>query len=116
MALLKIPGVPFNGNGTTVILAPIALSKLRQLLTRVKTINSNGLDPDSVQVVIDAVQASLARNYENVTEEFVCDLLDSSNMRIAMDIIMNNSGMQIRDTVKEIEGKDGQNGFLALPT
>lgn len=93
MALVKVPGVLYDFNGRQLVLAPLNMGALRQLLDRLK---SFGLEPSSEQIdtLVDAVYASLKRNYPSITRDDVeNDLVDASNAEELMPIIMNRSGL-----------------------
>lgn len=93
MALVKVLGVPYDFYGRRLILAPLNMGALRQLLDRTKTMGQEAT-VDQIDTVVDAVHASLKRNYPSITREEVADdLVDSANAEELMPIIMNRSGL-----------------------
>lgn len=93
MALVKVPGVLYDFNGRQLVLAPLNMGALRQLLERTKTMGQEAT-VDQIDTVVDAVFASLKRNYPSITREEVADdLVDSANVEELMPIIMNRSGL-----------------------
>lgn len=94
MAFVKVPGVLFDFNGRQLVLAPLNMGAMRQLLERSKTM-SDATSLDSIDMVIDAVHASLKRNYPDIThDEVLNDLVDAANAEHLMPIIMNRSGLE----------------------
>ena len=93
MALFKVPGVLHDFYGRRLILAPLNMGPLRQLLDRTKTMGQEAT-ADQIDTVVDAVYASLKRNYPAISRDEVADeLVDSANAEDLMQIIMNKSGL-----------------------
>lgn len=94
MALVKVPGVVYDFYGRRLVLAPLNMGALRQLLDRTKTMGQEAT-VDQIDTVIDAVHASLRRNYPSITrDEVENELVDAANAELLMPIIMNRSGLK----------------------
>lgn len=94
MALVKVPGVVHDFFGRRLVLAPLNMGPLRQLLERTKTMGQEAT-VDQIDTVIDAVHASLRRNYPDITrDEVENELVDAANAELLMPIIMNRSGLK----------------------
>ena len=94
MALVKVPGVVYDFYGRRLILAPLNMGALRQLMDR---LTGFGGEPSLGQVdtIVDAVYASLHRNYPNITrDEVENDLVDIANAEDLLPIIMHRSGLK----------------------
>lgn len=93
MALVKVPGVLYDFGGRKLVLAPLNLGALRQLLEKLKSIGAEA-SVEQIDTVVDAVHASLKRNYPDITrDEVENDLIDASNAEELLPIIMNRSGL-----------------------
>lgn len=92
---IKIPGIPLILDGVEYIVPPLPLGFLElhgdQLSGDLSRLNSA-----TVKLVVDAVHASLRRNYPELAREVVRDALDVGNFSEAMEAVMDVSGLKRR--------------------
>lgn len=93
MAIVKVPGVVYDFNGRKLVLAPLTMGALRQLLGRLKSFGRD-MGEEQIDTALDAVHASLLRNYPDITREQVeTELLDAGNMFELVPLVSNQSGL-----------------------
>jgi len=90
---VRIQGIPVTISGVTYMVPPLNLASLKALETRLTTFKG-GVDPESVDVVIECTYAALKRNYPEITKEWVADILDLGNMQDVMTAVMDVSGLK----------------------
>lgn len=94
MALVKVPGVVYDFYGRRLVLAPLNMGVMRQMLSKFQN-TSQEPSVDQIDTVVDAVYASLRRNYPEITrDEVENNLVDMANAEELMPIIMNRSGLK----------------------
>jgi hypothetical protein len=87
----RIPGVAVNLGGHLLVLAPLAIGKAREFSERGKDAKST----DELEALgVAMIHASLARNYPDITEDEVRNLLDTGNLREATDAVAGQSGLK----------------------
>jgi hypothetical protein len=92
--IVKVPGVAYDFNGRRLILAPLTMGPLRQLLGRLKNFGQS-MGEEQIDTAVDAVHASLLRNYPDITREQVeNELLDAGNMYEVVPLVSNQSGLK----------------------
>lgn len=83
-------------DGKSYTLAPLVLGRLEDLEPKIASGTVTTTD------MIDAIHASLVRNYPAVTREAVrMDLLDVANIKAAFEATVTASGMEARETPGE---------------
>jgi hypothetical protein len=88
---VKVKGVEIEfANGLTLVVPPLSLAAVESFQDRL-TAYSGGLS--DVTLVIDALHASLKRNYPEMTREEVAETVDIANMQQVMFAVMNVSGL-----------------------
>lgn len=92
---VKHKGVPMVFEGKTWVLPPITLGKLEQLQARLAKLSANDvLSPESVRTMLDAIHASMQRNYPALTREQVGEMVDVGCMVEAFEAVMDVSGLK----------------------
>jgi hypothetical protein len=103
---VKIPGVKIDFGGDVRVVPPLSLGSLKKLGDRLQNVK-NGVDAESVQTVLDAAFLSLKRNYPDITEEEVGEMVDLSNMQEVMQSIMDVSGLRRKAQLEAEQGEAG---------
>lgn len=91
----KIPGVAFNLGGNDFVLAPLNLLQV-EAMEPVITGFKDAADMQSVsKIAQQLVLASLSRNYPDITEDDVKQLLDVGQMNAAIAAVLGVSGYKM---------------------
>jgi hypothetical protein len=92
--IVKVAGVPFSFHGRVLVLAALTLPALKQTLGGLR--DYQALAPlDQIEVVVNALHASLQRNYPDITRDVIeSELLDAGNLAQVLDVVCNSSGLQ----------------------
>jgi len=90
-----IDGVKINLGGTEYLVPPLSFKQLRNLQPKLLTLTKMGSVPDVKQLdtVTEIVFVALSRNYPELTQEQVGNLLDLGNMKLIVPAIMGVSGL-----------------------
>lgn len=91
--MVKIKGIEVEMGGATRTIPPLNLGALSTLQDRLAAFKG-GLDPESIQLVLDAAFLALKRNYPDITMEQVADEIDVGNMDEIFKAIMDVSGLR----------------------
>ncbi|MBV8061455.1 MAG: hypothetical protein JO253_08050 [Alphaproteobacteria bacterium] len=104
MTTPRVKGTAIDfADGSTLIVPPLSLASVEALQDRL--VNYKGGLGD-VSVVIDALHASLKRNYPDMTRDQVAELVDIANMQDVMLAVMNTSGLKSKgDAAGEAKGE-----------
>lgn len=91
-----IPGVAVAMGGQDWIVPPLTLGQLRRLMPKVKQLTEIGASMGDAQisVLIDIVAAALQRNYPEMTQDKVEDLLDLGNASAVLNAVLTGSGLK----------------------
>jgi hypothetical protein len=92
-----IPGVAINLGGHDFVLAPLGLRLMREFQAKTEDLSKRDPQPtpeDWYALNVDAIVASLQRNYPDVTSENIADLLDSSNVQEALRFVLDQTGLK----------------------
>lgn len=92
MTPVKVTGLPVVLDGQTFICPPLNFRSLQALQVRLSGFKGD-LSMESVEIVLDAAHAALARNYPDMTRDFLIDSLDVANMTEVMQAVMDVSGL-----------------------
>ena len=92
-----IPGVAINLGGIDFVLAPLGLRLMREFQTKSDELGKR--DPpaspeDWYELNLEAIVASLQRNYPDVTRENVGELFDMSNVEEALRAVLDQTGLK----------------------
>lgn len=94
----KIPGVTFNLGGIDFVLAPLNLMQVEAMEPVIAEFK-NAADMQSVsKIAQQLVLASLSRNYPDITEDDVKQLLDIGQMNAAIAAVLGVSGYKTATT------------------
>ena len=92
----KFAGEPVVLGGVTYVMAPLTLRSLKDLASTIAMVTDQVkmTDPlEKLDAVATIVHASLSRNYPEMTQEELLDLLDMVNIPIVIRAIMGISGL-----------------------
>jgi hypothetical protein len=92
----KFKGIPVLLGDRTFVVPPLNFKSLRELQDRLANYTGQ-LDSATIQLVFDATQHALLRNY---TAEDIADLenlLDVGNMQEVMEAVMDASGLKRKE-------------------
>lgn len=104
---IKIAGVPVEMGGVRRVIPPLNLKALKLFQERIANFKG-GLDPESIQLVLDVAYSALKRNYPEITMDEIEDAIDVSNMGDIFSAIMDVSGLQRK--ASEAEAAAGKLG------
>jgi len=94
----KIPGVSFNLGGNDVVLAPLNLKQVEELEPVIAEFSA-ATDMKSVAALgRKLITASLSRNYPDITEDDVMNILDLGQLKAAISAVMGVSGYKTGET------------------
>lgn len=93
-----IPGITISMGGNDWIVPPLTLGQLRKLAPYVQKIRAidaqDALEADDqLDAVLKIVAAALGRNYPDMDEEKVADLLDMANLAATITAVLTGSGV-----------------------
>lgn len=88
----SIPGTKFILSGVEYTLAPLNLDQVQELEDTIKSLGEAKEMKAIAVVACKLVHASLSRNYSDITEAEVRQLLDVSTMRDAIECVLGVSG------------------------
>lgn len=112
-----IPGVEFDfGGGRVYTIPPLPLGALQRLQDKLGKLNaSSALEPASVATVIDAAHSAMRRNYPELTQDEVADLVDVGNMHEVIGCVLDVAGLK-RKAQAEAKNPLAQTASSATPT
>lgn len=94
MTTVRVKGREIEfADGSKLTVPPLSLASVETLQERLANYKGGMGD---VSLVIDALHASLVRNYPEMTRQQVAELVDIANMQDVMFAVMNVSGMQTK--------------------
>jgi hypothetical protein len=105
-APVLIPGVRLAMGGREWTVPPLTLGQLRRLeglLNVMRGINGRGnfMDEGTIDAVVAIVGAALRRNYPEVDDDQVADLLDLGNAGTVLAAVLISSGLRERPSGPE---------------
>lgn len=91
-----IPGIEYNfGGGRVYTVPPLALGALQRLQKKLEALSTAAMtDPQSIATVIEATHSALRRNYPDITEDQVGELVDLGNMHDVIGCITDVAGIR----------------------
>ena len=93
MAITKFKGTAVAlANGVTYIIPALSLRQVQALQDRLAAY-TGAVDAESIELVLDTVQAALSRNYPELSRDAIADMVDLGNMSEIMQAVMGASGM-----------------------
>lgn len=112
----KFKGIKLTLGGRDLVVPPLNFRSLQQLQERLAKF-SGGVDPESLDIVVDSTWEALKRNYPELTRDEVIDFLDLENMMAVMEAVMDVSGMKRKETEQqEASSGDPSTGPSSTPT
>lgn len=91
-----IDGIEIKLGGQVFTVPPLNFKQLKQLRPRIQMLQSgmNGMaDEEKMQTFVDVVGIAMRRNYANLTNDELEDLLDLNNIGEVFLAILNSSGL-----------------------
>jgi hypothetical protein len=91
-----LPGITIAMGGRDWIVPPLTLGQLRRLLPKVADMGRVDMQMDDAQlgVVVEIVGAALRRNYPEITDAQIEEMLDMGNAQAVMDAVRGGSGLR----------------------
>jgi len=91
-----IPGVSIAMAGQDWLVPPLTLGQLRRLMPKVRQLSEidASMGEGQIGVLVEIVAAALQRNYPDVTNEKVEDLLDLGNASAVLNAVLTGSGLK----------------------
>jgi hypothetical protein len=111
----KFKGIKVTLGERDLVVPPLNFRALQQFQERLVGF-SGGVDPQSVALVLDVVEASLQRNYTDITREWLEEVLDVGNMQEVMEACMDVSGLKRKAQEQEASSGDPSTGPSSTPT
>jgi hypothetical protein len=93
---MMIPGVAVAMAGQDWLVPPLTLGQLRRLMPKVRELTEIGASMGELQiaVLVEIVAAALQRNYPDVSQNQVEDLLDLGNASAVLNAVLTGSGLK----------------------
>ncbi len=90
-----IDGVTVRMGGADYVVAPLTFRQLRKLQSQIDILGqvSGKLSDEQIGAVVTITHASLCRNYPEMTQDMVEDILDLGNASTVILSIMGASGL-----------------------
>jgi hypothetical protein len=91
-----LPGVVVDMGGREWIIPPLTLGQLRRLTPELGKITSHAsmLDAEVIAAMVKVVTAALRRNYPDLAEESVEEVLDLGNAGEVLNAVLVGSGLR----------------------
>jgi hypothetical protein len=93
-----IDGITVTMGGKEWTIPPLTLGQLRQLMPKVRQLSEIGEKVGETQIalIVEIVTAALRRNYPEINEELVENLLDLGNAVSVLAAVLTGSGLKPR--------------------
>lgn len=114
--MTKFKGIKAFEDRPDLVVPPLNFRSLQELQGRLQSFKLGGIDPESLDTVVDAAHAALTRNYPDMTRDEVIDLLDVGNMADVMEAIMDVSGLKRKRLEAEETNGNPSTGLSSTPT
>jgi hypothetical protein len=91
-----IEGVEIKMGDRTYTVPPLNFRQLKKYsadLARFSTITNGGNPYDGMTLAVPVITAAIQRNYPDVTEDEVSDMIDMGNYRRVLEAVMGVSGI-----------------------
>ena len=98
-----IPGVEVAMGGENWLIPPLTLGQLRRLMPKVRQLTEidAAMGESQIGVLVEIVAAAMQRNYPEMTQEAVENLLDLGNAGTVLNAVLTGSGLKMRDSLGE---------------
>jgi hypothetical protein len=92
---MMIPGVSVAMGGQEWMVPPLTLGQLRRLMPQVRQLTEIGasMGEEQIWVLVDIVTVALQRNYPDMTQDKVENLLDLGNAAAVLNAVLTGSGL-----------------------
>jgi len=100
-----IPGVEVAMGGENWLIPPLTLGQLRRLMPKVRQLTEidAAMGEAQIGILVEIVAAALQRNYPEMTQETVENLLDLGNAGAVLNAVLLGSGLKRRSSPGEAE-------------
>jgi len=104
---MPLDGVSIKLGNQEFIVPPLSLKSLRQLSDKLNSLQSlNGLPSnEQISVMVEVIHHAIRRNYPDLSQEALEDILDLGNIQMVFPAIMSASGLD----QKKVIASQGQN-------
>lgn len=112
--MTHIPGVTIEMGGREFIVPPLTLGQLRRLLPKVRQMTEVGasMGEEQIETLCEIVAAAMRRNYPEITEDAVADLLDLGNASGVLSAVLTGSGLRTAQPGEALAGRS--NGIASM--
>jgi hypothetical protein len=96
-AAALLPGVVIAMGGRDWVVPPLTLGQLRRLGPTIGQITADAasmLDAQAIDAVVAVVAAALGRNYPDMTEAEIAEMLDLGNAGAVLNAVLTGSGLR----------------------
>ena len=89
--------------GENWLIPPLTLGQLRRLMPKVRQLTEidASMGESQIGVLVEIVAAAIQRNYPEMTQETVENLLDLGNAGTVLNAVLTGSGLKARSTLGE---------------
>ena len=111
-----VPGVEYDfGGGKVYVIAPLSIGVLVRMQAKLEALSStSSLAADAIATILKATHASLLRNYPDISEEQVGDLVDVGNMHEVINLVLDVGGFK-RKAAEDAAKKPSAQTAVAPP-
>jgi hypothetical protein len=104
------PGILIAIGGREYTVPPLTLGQIRRMSREISLFRADGLDllsPEAITAVVTVITAALQRNYPDLTEEQVADMLDVASAVPTFIAVLTGSGLRRSDQPGEASAAPG---------
>lgn len=91
-----IDGVKLNLGGVEYVIPPLSLGAVRRLMPKIEKLTGNvditAMSGELLDAIAEIICAAMQRNYPDMTQEKVLDVLDMKNMGQVIGAVLGQSG------------------------
>lgn len=106
-AAVEFDGEPVRLGREIYIVPSLSVSQAKKLWPKILAMDKTGVTveelPDKQEQIVDIVHTALTRNYPNLPRERLDHLVDLTNVKRLMLLVMANSGLQGAAATGEME-------------
>lgn len=94
-AAAPVAGQPVVLGGREYTVPPLSLFHVRHFANQLKTLDlSGGMDPEKLDLITQVVHAAMKRNYPDISQDQLLELLDLGNVYRVFEAVMGVSGFE----------------------
>jgi hypothetical protein len=95
-----IPGIKLQMGGQDWLVPPLTLGQLRRLEPKLRAMadipqGAQGMTAEQIDTIAEVVATAMSRNYPDMTNERVLELIDVGNARAVVLAVLTGSGLQL---------------------